>query len=192
MSRESVVQLAQTLALVALDEGLLQMEYDNTIRDLARQSELLVQATVLNTVQDQSVYALKADGVKILRVLRNQEELTRTTPEQARSVFGSDWKAVRGEPRAWLQEEEDESSFRVVPVPTRTTSAFIFPFGLPLGEDYPQDTLVAIHTQARPDLLQHLDLPLALQVLSGAFRRESQHKDVSFADAAQRLAGMLI
>lgn len=80
------------------------------------------------------------------------------------------WRAGVSSPKAITYSHEDQPDFRLVPTP-----------GSP-------DTLKIIRTEFRDDVPVWLELPIAFEVMSREFGRESDHQDLAFAEATAKVA----
>lgn len=190
MAKADVLQLVADLGHGLADATRVEDYYLDATIDLARRGVRVDARLITTTSADQAVYPLPDDAYAVLGVFWDDRMLSRITPRGAERL-ARDWRALRGAPQAWIDDTEDAQAFRLLPVPTVGPTDFSFILGSPWGTDFPRGAVAALHTERRDDWPHEFDLPLALDVLTREFRRPSAHRDPTFAQACEALAGAL-
>ncbi len=189
MSKSSILDLVQTFALGDADPLTAEQYYDHIIDDTGR-APWFVTASLVTMVAGTSTYALADDQLKILGMFYDDRWLDRMDHRALESLNPA-WRDEQGFPVAYSVEDEAAKTFRLYPTPNRASGNFIFMFGSPLGLDYPPYSVLLLHTQLTPHVLEFMELPVMWEVLSREFGHESNHRDDDLADFAQQFADVL-
>lgn len=189
MSKADVLALVADLGGSRCDAGVANQYYDDVAYELARASQTL-EINLIPSVADTAQYAYPSDAVNLLAVFYDDKQLSRATIREM-DAHSINWRDERGTPDDVVTEFEDAKTFRLAPTPDRASADFIF-MGTPLGSEYPEYTCAALYQQKRDDLPAYFDLYMALEILSREFSRESDHRDLRFAQACQQLAALVL
>lgn len=193
VSRSRVQVLVKDWSLEQYDTTAFDQQYADVVADLQRDRWITKVSRVL-LVEGQGVYAAPDATVAILGAVYDDRWLDVLTEREAEAV-NPRWRMERGDPEAIVYEGESARSFRVYPAPALSTPPiplFPAPPSDPLDDPYVQHALYLIHTDARINLPDWLDVPLALSVLVREYARESNHQDATFSDACRAiLPGLL-
>lgn len=189
MSKSSILSLVQTFSLGDADPLTIEQYYDHILDDTGR-APWFVTASLVTLTAGTAEYVLADDQIKILGMFYDDRWLDRMD-KRALESFNPTWRDERGLPVAYMVEDEASKTYRLYPAPAQPSGNFIFVFGSPLGLDYPPYSVLLLHTQITPDLLEFMELPVMWDVLSREFGHESNHRDDQFADFAQQLADVL-
>lgn len=191
MSKADVLALCQSLSTNQADAIAIEKYYDDVVTDLGR-DEWLVAASLVATVAGTNQYTPPSNTVELLHVFYDNRVLYKET-HRALEGINPQWRDERGTvPTSYVIEDETNEQFRVHPTPTVSSKDFSFVLGEPMGRDFPEYAVCAIHTETRDDLPAFLEMPVALLVLHREFSRESDHKDLKFADTCKVIADMLL
>lgn len=186
MPRSSTFQLVDDLARGLADPATREGFYRDVLFDLARQP-ILVEATLLPSVEGATSYAWPPSAVRLLAVFFDDAQLALAGLAELK-WYGEAWRDISGQPAAYVTEGEPTRTLRLFPAPDRPSKAFSFVFGAPLGRDFPASAVAVLTTVFREDAPAWLDLPIALEVCAREFDRESDHRDAAMAASCRRLA----
>lgn len=188
MSKTATIDLARLFAC-DLEGTTLDRFYDDIVDELGTTSDWLTVASIVTGVAGQAVYDVPALGARPLAVLYDDRELF---PETRRGLETLDpqWRDREGPPRAYLKDTTGDE-VTLYPKPTTAGSTFVPLFGNPLGQDYPGENVVMIHTEARTDTPEWMRLWIALEILAREFAYDSDHRDPAFATSAKALANLV-
>ena len=190
MSRATVLQRVQDLATAQPDAIAIDKFYDHVVADLGR-GEWLLTATLVAVTAGTSEYTPPSTVLDIKHVFYDDRVLYKESLRALESVNPS-WRDERGTPYAYVGVDETNKDFRLYPNPDRASKPVIPVHGAPFGWDYPAGTVVIIATEFRENLPPWLEMPVAYDILSREFGRESDHKDRKFADLCDKMSKLLM
>jgi len=190
--RSDVLQLARDLSLNQADAEQLVLAYSRlSLQRAQRPDRLLASVSLISVVSGTATYALPSEAVVPFLYFYGARELPAIPASLAATCYGADWAVHHGDPEAIIEGRESLRSFRVYPIPTRASAAFIPNYGEPYGRDFPADMIGVLHTDNPVDIPSWLDLPFALGLLALEFENESAHRDPLTAKNARSLAAVL-
>lgn len=170
MAKADVLALVQTLALGVTNADEISNYYDEIVREIGF-GEVLVATDTIATQAGDPFYVFAKDNINTLEVHFNHAgRLSPETGVALRASQGVDWRVKRGTPSAFTQDQTSSNDLRLFPIPTTP------------GE------LTVIQTVEFDDILEYLELPVALEICHREFVRESGHQDVEFAIVARALS----
>ena len=190
MAKADVTTLAQFIAGGQADEALLSRYYDDLIDTLAQTTDTLIEMTLSPLVSGQSVYTPPDTITRLISVICGDRELDLAS-RKSMEATNSGWRKHEGIPVTYIRESEDQKQIRLYPIPDMVGDAFIPWWSSPVGEDYPNENLVYVHTHSPTDVPNWMNLGLALLILVPEFLRDSPHQDADFADACQAVADLV-
>lgn len=170
MSKATVLQLATDLSLGVADQDEISNYFDEIVREIGFR-EIFVNVEPITVNADQATYAFSGDHVIVLEVHHNDTgRLSPSSGVSLRAAVGANWRLRRGVPNAFTQDEVSSNELRLFPIPSGP--------GL----------LAVVQTIEVDDILEYLELPVALEILHREFMREGSHQDVEFAGVARTLS----
>lgn len=172
MAQADVLTLVDDLSLGQANATEAAIFYAEIIRELGF-FELLTSTETIVQQADVNTYELATSTIMDMEYYNSTGFLTKADGKGLGSVFGSDWRNRKGSPIAISQDQEDESAFRLVPAPLN------------------DDTITIIRTETRTDVPSWLELPIAFEILSREFQRESDHQDTELATTCKLTATLL-
>lgn len=188
MGRAAVLQLVEDLA-PGIQLEARERFYDQVVRTSGLVELLVVNLTIQNLTAGTAVYSLPEMAIRPIAFLSEKGQLDQVSRSQIEASKGSSWRDHRGStPEAVVREDESFRSYRVYPIPSQTSSAWIPVTGEPLGLDLPRDVLLVFHTERREDLPAEYDLLFALRIVALELATESEHADPKAAAVAEQLA----
>lgn len=172
LSEARIVTLASDLSIGEIDLHTFDTFFDAVMRDLAW-TTALIEISTESISSGQTSVTLPTLAMKIVAVFFEDRQLD---PISLRSLesFDPQWRDRRGEPVGYVTEGEGTRTYRLYPVP-----------------DYP-GTLTLFHTQLQVAVPQWLELPLAYEILSREFSRESNHRDDTMAQMCEQMSTLLL
>lgn len=188
MSKADVLQLVDELARGRADPGACEKYYTDIAYEMAKLG-ITMNAAVVDLVHGTGLYTIPSDAVGIVGVLYDGVHLM-PSMRQAVEWRNPDWRSRVGSPQTYVVEDEQARTFRLFPAPDADTGFLgnVFQF----GENYPPYSVALIYTQNREDLPEIYDLYIACTILNREFSRESDHRDLPFAEAAGQLAQLFM
>lgn len=188
MGRAAVLQLVEDLAPGILLEAR-ERFYDEVTRKAGLGETLAVNVTIQTLTAGTAVYALPETATRPLHFLSEKGRLDEVSRAQIAASKGAAWRDHRGAiPEAVIREDDSFRSYRLYPIPSQTSAAWIPVMGEPLGEDLPPGALLVVHTERREDFPAEYDLLLALRIVALELATESEHADPKAAAVAGKLA----
>lgn len=173
LSRSDVITLVDDLSLSVTNSTEVGVLYDEIVRELGF-AEVLTSTEVHNIDAGQSVLEFEMDTIRSLEMYSSQVgRLDKASEVAVRAVYGNGWRGMKGVTRAYVQDQQDESSVRLVPIPSA-------PF-----------TITVIRVDRRLDVPHWLELPLSLEILSREMMRESDHQDMKLAMSSTKLGRLI-
>lgn len=170
MSKTTVLQLATDLSLGVADQDEISVYYDEIVRELGFR-EVLMETNTIDVEEGEPSYDFSDANILALEIHHNDTgRLSHMTGLGLRAAVGSNWRLRRGPPQAFTQDEKSSDEIRLYPIPNKD--------GL----------LTVIQTASFDDILEYLELPVALEICHREFMRESGHQDVEFAIMAHGLS----
>lgn len=156
------------------EEGTLAVDryFDAVMRDLAW-TEDLIEVSTDTIFAGQTSTTLSAVAVKIVAVFFNGRQLDQISLRSLES-FDPRWRDQKGEPVAYTTEGELTKTIRFYPTPDS------------------DGTLTIFHTQIQVAVPQWLELPIAFEILSREYGRESNHRDDTFSQLCSQVSGLLL
>lgn len=156
------------------EEGTLAVDryFDAVMRDLAW-TEDLIEVSTDTIFAGQTSTTLSAVAVKIVAVFFNDRQLDQISLRSLES-FDPRWRDQKGEPVAYTTEGELKKTIRFYPTPDS------------------DGTLTIFHTQIQVAVPQWLELPIAFEILSREYGRESNHRDDTFSQLCSQVSGLLL
>lgn len=188
MSKADVLQLVDELARGRADLGACEKYYTDIAYEMAK-AGLITNASIIELTADTGSYTFPDDAVDIVGILYDGVHLM-PSMKQAIEWKDSGWRDRRGAPQAYVIEDEQDRTFRLYPKPDADTGFLGGTFRF--GENYPPYSALMLYTQNREDLPEVFDLYIVCTILSREFTRESDHRDLEFASAAQQLAQLFL
>lgn len=190
MPKSDVLQLVQDLSNGLADVTTSERYYHDTVFDLGKRN-FLTNATLIPVVAGTGSYAFPVGAIDLLGLFYDDKQLD-LLPLRDLEWIDPHWRDAEGPPEGYVRQDENDKTFRLYPEPDLPSKDFIFLLGSPLGLDYPEYSLAAIHTETRNDLPAWLELPVAFRILSFEFERESAHRDPAFAKLCNELSQILL
>lgn len=169
MAKTDVLDLVSDFSLGQANATEAEVFYDEIIRELGF-IEVLTGTENITVHAGTGSYTLASDTIRALEFYNTAGYLTKAAYSGLGALFGSSWRTRTGSPLAVTVEDENNNSFALVPTPNHN------------------DTLTVIRTEARTDVPVWLELPIALEILSREFLRESDHQDLEFSNLAKTMA----
>ena len=189
MAYADALTLAETLSMNSLNLPTFERFYGEFLYALA-QEPYAVDVSLLSVTALQGTFTIPENVMQILDVWYSNRALDFMS-RQALAAMNPTWELERGEPVAYTTEAVDSRVFRIYPLPTEPSDAFIPVFFEPLGRDYPNYNVVLVATMYEQSPPSWLELMLIYQALSREFERVSDHMDVAYAQACGQVAGLL-
>ena len=186
MTKAATLTLISDISKGQSDSTAIGRIYDDVVRELG-QSDVIVRATLIESVIDQSSYSLPAAAIKRQVTFFDNRILDEMKLTQLMSI-NHNWRDEKGEPVAVFTEDETEDSFSIYPLPQNQSGSVA---GGDFGSSFPTYAITSIHTAYEADLPTWLELPIAFIVLHREFTRESNHRDVKFAEICLQLGILL-
>jgi hypothetical protein len=172
MSRTDVLQLVSDFSLGVEDSTEVGVFYDEIVRELAFR-DILTSTQPLPVTAGTSEYAVAVDTIATLEVHSNQGVLHRIHNSGLGAIFGSTWRTQVGSPVAYTQDNINEDTIQLIPIPDAS------------------DVLTIIRSETRVDVPTWLELPIAFEILAREFLRESDHQDIEFSTTCQLFATLI-
>lgn len=192
VAKADVLQFIDDISQGQAESTLVDRYYDEVIEDLCRLPEgFLSNVDLVSVTKGTAIYSYPSNTVDLLGVFWDDAVLRRAALAELESL-DPQWRDHNGDPLVFTEEEISDESFRLYPNPQRASKAFSFPLGLPLGQDYPEYSVVVARTRTVDDLPAWLEWPVAFEVLSREFMRESNHRDPEFAALCRQLSLVLL
>lgn len=169
MAKADVLTLVDDLSLGQANATEAAVFYDEIIRELGF-IEVLTGTETITIHAGTSSYNLAVDTIRALEFYNTAGYLPKSAYSGLGALFGASWRTRVGSPLAVTVEDENNNSFSLVPSPNYS------------------DTMTVIRTETRTDVPVWLELPIALEILSREFLRESDHQDLEFSSLAKQIA----
>lgn len=189
MSKVDVLQLVQDLSQDQADAASIEKFYDDIVLELAQQN-VLTQVTLLTAAANDTSFSNPANAVNTIAVFWDDRQLSKAKRQEL-EWRNMRWRDERGTPEAWVTEDETEKTFRLYPVPDYASKALAPIFGGPLGKGYAENSVAVVHSEKRDDVIEYLELPIALEIMHREFTRESAHRQTAFAGVCLEIAKVL-
>lgn len=190
MSKATIKSLVSDLAFSMNDEATTEEHYVDSIRGLA-QMDYLTEARLIQSTEGTSTYVIPDDIVRILEIFHDTSKLGREEISSLQS-WNSEWRDEEGTPHSYVVEQLGKKTIRVVPTPDKSSSDFSFALGAGFGTDFPENSLLVIHSETPSDVQDWLDLPVALDILGREFTHESDHQDIQFGALCKQFSQLLL
>jgi hypothetical protein len=177
-----VLSMVDFLSAGLADQTECSRSFDETMIELAHDprawcSQVATMNTGLTTnTSDPDQLEIRSAVIKLLSVFYSGRELSEETIQNLAGT-NVNWREQYGDPWAYTRQGEEGRILRLFPKPRRVPVT---------GEAFSTytDSAIVLYCDARttaiPDILC---LPLALLVLAREFERESNHRDIPFAEA---------
>ncbi len=190
MSKAATLQLTQDLSKGLADATMCDRYYRDIVLELGRE-DILTQASLIPVNAETGEYTLPTQAVEMIDLFYDDHPLMEA---KLREVESRDpqWRSRLGPPIVYITQHETIRTFSLYPTPEMNSKDFIFLFGSPFGRDYPAYALAMIHTENREDIPEWLELPVAFDILSREFARESNHRDTLFSKTCKSMADFLL
>jgi len=188
--KSDVLQLVSDLSGGLADATVADRLYREIVMDWG-QHEWLVSASQVTVDGVTAQYDAPPATLRILAVIFGDTVLSHTT-RRALEAVDPVWRQTTGYPRAWVTETEGDRRFRLYPYPDVASTPMMVVTGALFGADWPPDSIAVIYTENRRDVLDWLQLPLALAILAREFVRESDHQSLGFAKVCNDLSTLLL
>lgn len=192
MAKADVLQFIDDVSQSQAEATTVDRYYDDVIEDICRLPEgFLSNVDLVSVTKGTSVYTYPANTVDLLGVFWDDAILRRAALAELESL-DPQWRDHNGDPLVFTEAELSTKSFQLYPNPQRASKPFSFPTGLPMGTDYPEYSVAVARTRTVDNLPEWLEWPVAFEVLSREFMRESNHRDVDFATLCRQLSLVLL
>lgn len=172
MAKADVLTLVSNFGVNAVDANETTILYDEVVRELGLRG-VLVGTEQINVIAGAATYKLLSDMKQILEIHGIGGRLSRETVNGLQAIFGANWRDMKSTPLAFTTIEEEDKVVRLVPEPTEA------------------DTMTVLRAEEPTDVPVWLELPVAMEVLSREYSRESDHQDIAFAALAHELSTLL-
>ncbi len=185
MAKADVLQLVADLTDGLADQTVAGETYDDVVVELGmKPNESMTGAQYVATTSGTSQYSYPTTTLRLLGLMHDAKTLQISDINEAQA-YDKQWRTTRGEPLAWLIEQESRRTFTLVPVPNRTgaTVGVATPF-----TTFPEGNVTAIYTENRTDVHPWEELYVALVVAERELSRDSDHTDLQLAEALGKLA----
>lgn len=185
MAKADVLQLVADLTDSLANQTVAGELYDDVVYEMGmRPNESLTGASYVATTQGTSQYSYPTSALRLLGLMHDAKTLQISDIGEAQS-YDRQWRTTRGEPLAWLVEQESRRTFTLVPVPnyTGSTVGVATPF-----TTFPAGNVTAIYTETRTDVHPWEELYVALVVAARELARDSDHTDLQLSEALSKLA----
>jgi hypothetical protein len=174
MAKADVVTLVSDFSGSVTDAVEVGVLYDEVVKELGF-VELLTSVEVQNVGAGQDTLEFATDTIRSLEVYSDQVgKLDRTTAHALRAIFGNGWRGLKGTTVAYVQDQENDNTVRLVPIPEGPMSVSV------------------VRVDSREDVPIWLELPIAFEVLNREMGRESNHQDVKFAALSGEVGKLLL
>lgn len=188
MNAATVAALVEDLNHGLQDTTRTQQEFDETVEHLAR-AGLWVEVSLVPLTAGTHLYTLPDNALVLLHAFYDDRQLDRERVEDMDIMPG--WRDHRGAPLAYVQADEADRTFRLYPIPTVASKAYVPLYGEPLGRDYPSYTAAVLTTYRRTSFQPWLGMYAALKVSALEFTRDGKQRDEPFAKACADVASFV-
>lgn len=187
--KDDVLALVATLSSSQAAADVVPRLFDDVVRELSQAYSFDSALELVSITAGDATFTTPADAGQVLMVFYGTRVLPLESKLTMETLFGRDWASREGHPRAVVVEDESLRTFRLVPKPVQDSADYIPLFGsTPFAKDYPAFNVAVLYSRVSNDPPYYLKLPLTLEVLAREFERESDHRDLAFAQAARELA----
>lgn len=193
MNKSTIIQLVEDIARVTLDPDTIARYYDDALEDVCKfDRPPLVTSEMIEITAGTATYDYPTDAVKIVNAFYDSTQLLPCIIS-ALDAYSDDWRDDSGDPWAFTRDETDKDTYTLYPNPQSSSGAFSFPNAAPMGEDFPDDTVVLIYSQRRDDdIPDWLVFVLVFDILAREFARPSDHQDAEFSDACRSASQLFL
>jgi len=190
MTRDEAITLAGSLAISLQTASTLDTFANDVMHELAlRPSPPFVKAAVKALTSGTATYSFESDMLKLVHAIM-EDEILSPVSQDSLDAYSASWTTATGTPVAFTQDEITARTYLLYPIPDFTSDAVAGPE--PLGEDWPNDSLVLIYSDDREsDIPNPFGLPIAFDSLSREFAYPSDHTDTDFSTACTQIAQLL-
>jgi len=186
MAKADVLQLVADLSNSLANQTVAGEFYDDVVLEMGmKPNESMVAASLVQVTGGTAQYSYPTSALRLLNVYFDTTVLQISDVNEA-AAYDKQWRTTRGEPLAWLVENESRRTVTLVPVPKRTGSTV--GASTPFSATFPEGNLTTIYTETRTDVHPWEELYVALVVLERELSRDSDHTDLQLAEAFGKLA----
>lgn len=182
MSKATVLGLVDLLSNNIADDTVTPGLYADIVFDWGSQP-ILTNATLISLSAKAEEFQLPPQVLNVLSIIWDQRELGKLTLREVEALNPS-WRNKIGSPNSFVEQAETAKTLALYPTPFMPSGPNLAITGEPLGADYPLYSIVLMNTETRDDVPVYLELPLALLIIEREFTRESDHRDLDFAQIA--------
>jgi len=147
--------------------------YEDVLGKLAAREPPILTTYYYGISPSSGIVAYPSAAVKRLLVFFNSKQIGELSLREA-NWLDPNWRSDTGTPIAFVQESYGSRNFQLVPVPTSGSAALVASY-VPSGS-----------------LPAWLQMPIALLMLYEEYRRESNHQNVTLANACRSLGELMI
>lgn len=187
MAKQDVLELVRILGGGQADAKAVEREYSWATERLAAYGEL-AKAEVIELAKDQPTWVMPDHCVRLLGANYDGRELDVTSIQQLRASYGPNWRDMTGQPVAYVRELETAQTFRLFPKPDEASRPPFIPLWSPLGKGFIERGLIIFTTVKDSDVPAHLELWLALRILSRVFAYDGAQRDPELAGVCREMA----
>ena len=193
MTKAPILSLVNSLANFPIDGDLLDVYYDDVLVELGRMTNTPLTANELQpVVANTHTYSIPDKMISILHAFHSSKSLISSRTQDV-DAYVNEWRDDTGTPFTVLIDELSGKTYRLFPIPDTSSDDFFFITGTPMGTDFPDNAVTLIYSELRDDdILDFLGLIIALQILSREFIRQSDHRDVLFAQSCNDVAKLML
>jgi hypothetical protein len=184
VAKANVTTLVDDLAVSVEDNDATSDYYDDIVEELGFHQMPLMGADYVAGVAGQLAYTLPTAAVRGVAFIYDDTQLYKSDKRDL-EMLDDYWRKRQGHPAVVSFSDTDQRKFDVVPIPEVSGTAF--------GSDDPFDAfyannLTVIYSNRATDVHSWEELPVALEILSREFARDSEHKDLRAAKSWKTLA----
>ncbi len=192
MNKADIIGVAEDLGRFDINADTIDEYLGVVLSEVCRRFGAPLMALELFEVRnDVSDYSTPDNAARIVAIFHNDRMLSASTRGEL-EAYDDAWRALSGDPWAFMVSEQSVRRFRMVPQPDSDSGDFSFITGTPLGTDFPTNAGSVIYTDLRiTDIPDWLVLHVAFKILELEFGRPSRHQDIAFAKACAEFAEIL-
>ena len=184
MAKADCTALVATLAVSVNDSTATTQYYVDVVEELGFEYAPLTGAAYVATTQGTKNYTLPTAAQRGLAFFYDDNQLYFADKNEL-AASDENWETRQGSPIVITFDHTDQRTFDIVPVPDQAGDAIgaSTPFTADIG-----NVITVIYANNPDDVHSWEELPVALEILSREFARDSAHKDENAAKAWKGLA----
>lgn len=187
MVKQSILDLISVLGISLAPDQMVKRNVVNVLEEI-NGLPIHSEVEVVNLSARQGVYAYPENAVEILSLHIDNRKVEYATEYELEGTFGINWRGVvRDSPRFWMIEKESRRNLRLAPAPANDTIQPNIPLNN-LWTGYAQGALLVFFTERRENILDSLDLWVALKVMGRTFAASFKDHDPDLAAGCTAIA----